>query len=175
MAWLRIDDKFPSHPKVAQLSDREFRVHLRVLCYCALYDTRGRLPESVWAEVVGLTRAMGRKFLALGLWDEDDATGALAVHDFEFYNPKDPAHAARQKRYRERHRNGTSDEERDAPVTPSVTPSVTETVTPDVTPPAPARARGPSPKDQSQSLSGSHYEGTAGDFQMPENLLRTTP
>lgn len=115
MPWLRVDDKFPSNPKVAQLTDREFRVHMRVLCYCAEHRTQGQLPAAIWTEIVGLTPRMGDRFLAVGLWDRNRKTKQLSVHDFPAYNPKDPTGAERQARHRRRQRNGE--------VTDEVTPS----------------------------------------------------
>jgi hypothetical protein len=131
--WLRLDDKFARHPKIVQLSDREFRVHIRVLCYCAEYRTEGALPASIWTEITGLTRAMGDRFLEIGLWQKKRTNAALSVHDFNKYNPKDPTAADRMVRYRKRQRDG------------AVTDGDTETV-------SRAGARGPVPSPRSDDL-----------------------
>jgi len=134
MPWLRVDDLFADHPKVEILTDREFRVHVRVLCYCARYKTRGRIPAAIWTTIRGLTRTMGDRFVEVGLWDKDDQ--GLSVHDWEKYNPHDPTKAERQARWRanrnadvDTHVDGDVDTPRDA----------------DVDLRARARARGPSP------------------------------
>jgi hypothetical protein len=106
MPWIRLDDKFPSHPKVAQLTDREFRVHVRVLCYCGEYRTAGRLPPSVWSEVPGLTKPIGARLLELGLWETAD-DGTMKVHDWAKYNPPDPTAAERMRRLRARNNTVT--------------------------------------------------------------------
>lgn len=96
MSWLRIDDKFPFHPKVQALTDREFRVHMTALCYCAQYNTGGRIPPSAW-KIIGITQPIADKFLSSGLWDPGDPP---AIHDFRTYNPVDPTAAERQRRKR---------------------------------------------------------------------------
>jgi hypothetical protein len=87
MSWLRIDDKFPSHPKVAQLSDREFRVHMRALCYCAEYRTDGVLPVAAVGEIRGLTPRVTDRLIKVGLWEREN--GVLRIHDFPDYNGRD--------------------------------------------------------------------------------------
>lgn len=143
MAWLRLDDQFDQHPKVELLTDREFRVHVRVLCYCARYKTEGAVPLSVFTAVRGLTLRVKDRFLALGLWDERD--GNLFVHNFEKYNPRDPTKAARQARWRE-NRNAPVDTRVDGDVDTRVDAPVDGGVDGGVdTPHARARARVPSP------------------------------
>ena len=44
MAWVRIDDNFPEHPKVIGLSDKAFRLYITALCYSNRYLTDGILP-----------------------------------------------------------------------------------------------------------------------------------
>jgi hypothetical protein len=113
MGWLRLDDGFAHHPKIIQLADRELRVWLATLLYCARYRTRGEIRREAFPSV-GLDAKLIAKLTRLELLDEGDEEGLWIVHDFELYNPKDPAHAERQARYRARRRDGESDGERDA-------------------------------------------------------------
>ena len=105
MSWLRIDDRFASHPKVAQLSDKEFRVWMRTLCFCASYEDP-TVDRVAVREISGLTRVMVMKFADLGLLDPSGA--GHEVHDWELYQPKDRTGAERQARWRARNasRNG---------------------------------------------------------------------
>lgn len=107
MSWLRIDDKFAAHPKVLELTDREFRVHLQTLCYCAEYQTGGVVPASAFRSL-GVTPKITRRLLEVGLWENGDST--VKIHDFHIYNPVDPTSAERKRRFRERHRNGEGTE-----------------------------------------------------------------
>jgi len=114
MAWLRIDDGFASHPKIATLSDRELRVWLRLLCYCA--KTRDPSVDDVTRrEVPGMTGKNVDRFVTLGLLDVVEH--GIEIHDWLHYLPKDATNAERQARWRAR-RNG------------KVTAGVTEDVTP---------------------------------------------
>lgn len=85
MSWLRIDDGFAEHYKIAELSDREFRVWLRILCYAARNNGRaGRLTAAMRREIVGLTPTILKHLLALGLLDAD-IDGIVSVHDWPIY------------------------------------------------------------------------------------------
>jgi hypothetical protein len=101
--WLRLDDNFTSHPKVAQLSDREFRVHVRALCYCARHHTEGVLP--VLREIPGLTPKVAEQLVAVGLWDVGTDV-PLQIHDFGEYNGKaSEREAARLRKRAQRDRD----------------------------------------------------------------------
>ena len=49
MAWIKIDDSFPDHPKVIGLSDKAFRIHIEGLCYSGRFLTDGLIPMGVAA------------------------------------------------------------------------------------------------------------------------------
>lgn len=46
MSWVRLDDAFPDHPKVAALSDGAFRLWLGLLAYSSRYRTGGLVTAS---------------------------------------------------------------------------------------------------------------------------------
>ena len=127
MAWLRIDDGFTANAKIAQLTDAEFRVWMRLLCHCA--SSRDPSVDSVARrEVSGLSSARVKRFLELDLLDR--IGGDYEVHDWANFLPKDGTNAERQARWRARKRhasNGTHT------VTETVTRGVTEPVTETVT------------------------------------------
>ena len=117
MTWLRISDGFASNKKIAQFSDREFRVWLRLLCYCAK-EQDPSVDAIVTREVPGVTKAFIRRCHTLELLDAigDDHE----VHDWSHYLPKDGTNADRQARWRAR-RNASRNGQVTAPVTPKVT------------------------------------------------------
>jgi hypothetical protein len=109
MAWLRIDDGFAEHYKISELTDKEFRIWMRTLCYAARNNGRqGRLTPAMRREIVGFTPTFAKKLVALGLLDQD-ADDVLAIHDWRTYNPKDPTAADRMKRHRDRNDNRNPD------------------------------------------------------------------
>lgn len=120
MTWLRLDDGFAANKKVVQLSDKEFRVWVRTLCYCSEQDDP-TIDRFTMGEVRGLTRAVVTRLEKLGLVDRA-GTRTWEVHDWVHYRPKDSTAAERQARWRARQT-----------VTPTVTEGVTETVTSTVT------------------------------------------
>lgn len=81
MAWVKLDDRFPRHPKVLGLSDRAFRVFLESLCYCAEQLTDGELPVSV---VKAAPRKAVAELLEAGLLDQEG--DVWKVHDYLAYN-----------------------------------------------------------------------------------------
>lgn len=84
MSWIRLDDKFARHPKIAALSDREFRTHIETMCWCADYDTEGVITEGAFAVVKHLDEKTAKRFIELGIWDEHE--GVRSVHDWKVYN-----------------------------------------------------------------------------------------
>ena len=83
MTWVKLDDNFPTHPRVVGLSDRTFRTHVTALCYCAKYLTDGHVPTSA-------LRAIGPRRSAVeleeaGLWSKTDH--GWMIRDFLDYNP----------------------------------------------------------------------------------------
>lgn len=125
MTWLRIDDKMLRHPKILELTDREFRVYMRALCYCAEYGTAGKLTPRA-ARDVGITILFARKLVKIRLLD-DLGNGAAQIHDWDIYNPGDPTAKQRKQRWKtkqaarlERHKNtnGTPQERVPTPARP---------------------------------------------------------
>lgn len=109
MTWVKLDDRFPSHRKVALLSDRSFRLYVSALCWSSENLTEGRILArelSVVARVRGV-KAAARELEEAGLWDRVD--GGWEIHDYSEYQrdreqvlSERAANAARQKAWRER-------------------------------------------------------------------------
>lgn len=111
MPWVRLDDRFPSHRKVALLSDRAFRLYVSALCWSSENLTEGRILDrelSLVARVRG-TKTVAKELEDARLWDRIE--GGWDIHDYLEYNPDRArvqadrdANAARQKAFRERKR-----------------------------------------------------------------------
>lgn len=102
MAWVKIDDQFPGHPKVGKLAPawRPLAVflHINGLCWCNQYLTDGRIPKAMisrlaaeveYLEVHGqgliTTQRVADELVAVGLWEEDDEH--YIIHDFSEFQP----------------------------------------------------------------------------------------
>jgi len=81
VVWVKLDDGFPEHPKVAGLSDDAFRTHVEFLCYCARRLTDGLIPKRL-AE----SQAACQELLDAGVWDRGE-DGSVWVHDYLDMNP----------------------------------------------------------------------------------------
>lgn len=108
MSWLRLDDTAVTHPKVMALSDRHFRVWIRLLSVCSQHENPA-VNRGVIAEVVGLTNTLAQRFAELRLLDV--TADGYTVHDWKDYRPKDPTAAERMRNYRRnKDRNGDRNE-----------------------------------------------------------------
>jgi hypothetical protein len=113
VTWLKMDDGFAEHPKIAELADRSFRLHVVAMCYCARNLTDGRVTErslKVIAAIIGAARVNRNvdELLAAGLWAE--SAGGYEIRDFLEYNPsaekvKEERSKARDRQRRHRGRN----------------------------------------------------------------------
>ena len=109
MAWIKIDDSFPDHPKVVGLSDKAFRVHINGLCYCGKYLTDGKVPMKIAARFSEEDMAVIAELSMAGLWIEDLPNNGFIIHDYLTHQTsKDQVEQKRanlrerQKRYREK-------------------------------------------------------------------------
>lgn len=111
MPWVRLDDRFPSHRKVALLSDRAFRLYVSALCWASENLTEGKILDRELPLVARLrgAKAAAKELEEARLWDRFD--GGYEIHDFLEYNPDRArvqadreANAARQKAFRDRKR-----------------------------------------------------------------------
>jgi len=84
MAWIRIDDRMPYHPKVIGLSAEAFRLYVASLCYAGGHETDGFVPASALPVLWGTARTAAELERA-GLWDRSD--GGWSIHDYLQYNP----------------------------------------------------------------------------------------
>jgi hypothetical protein len=109
MPWVRLDDRFPSHRKVALLSDRAFRLYVSALCWCSENLTEGKILDRELAVVARVrnTKAAAKELEDANLWDRVD--DGWEIHDFLEYNPDRAkvkagreANAARQQAFRDR-------------------------------------------------------------------------
>lgn len=126
MTWVKLDDGFPTHPKVIGLSDKAFRAHVVGLCYCSAYLTDGHLPPSI------TTQRVAAELIAAMLWSEDPAGGWI-IHDYLTYNYSRAGVLAQREAKREAGRRGgrsTAQAKRQASAAAGATPSGSEVPNP---------------------------------------------
>ena len=109
MSWLKIDDGFAEHPKVSELTDRAFRLHMAALCFCARNLTDGILTARSVKVVCALTSAAPRHIAELrdaGLWV--GRGDGWVVKDYLDYNPDAESVKALREQRREAGRLGAT-------------------------------------------------------------------
>ncbi|MFI9344979.1 hypothetical protein ACIG0D_27490 [Streptomyces sp. NPDC052773] len=104
-----MDDRFPSHRKVALLSDRAFRLYVSALCWASENLTEGVIRDEelrLVAHIRGMKSA-AKELEDRQLWDR--VADGWQIHDFLEYNPdrakvqaERKANAARQQAWRDR-------------------------------------------------------------------------
>ena len=109
MTWLRFDDGFADHPKVAALSDAAFRGLVAAICYCGRHLTDGRVLRCLFQRL-GISSKAAAELERAGFL-ERDGDDAVIVHDYLEYQPSRAKVEADRKATQERvtkHRsNGT--------------------------------------------------------------------
>jgi len=80
MVWLRLEDSFGDHPKIAGLTDRAFRAHVLGLLYCARQVSDGFVPTALAPK--GRTI---QELTAAGLWTA--TLRGFTIHDWLDWNP----------------------------------------------------------------------------------------
>lgn len=86
MTWVKLDDNFAEHPKIAALpSDAVKWFHVRAMCYSAKYQTVGEITPAMFRALGGRPK-YAEALVEAGLW-EKTSRGGWAIHDFEVYNP----------------------------------------------------------------------------------------
>lgn len=105
---LYLDDRLPWNPKIAQLSDRAFRLHLSAMCAARHNLTGGQLTLGVLLSLPRVPEsqrardALISELVSAGLW-EVSADG-WTVHDWDDWQKGDAAGRVRVARHREKMR-----------------------------------------------------------------------
>lgn len=109
MPWVKLDEQFPSHPKVAQAGPLAIAMQVAALCYCNQNMTDGFVPRGIartlldWeiarpdgtVYTIGVTNGMSGDnvtspwvidlLVEAGIWEE--APGGYRIHDYLEYQP----------------------------------------------------------------------------------------
>ena len=83
MTWVRIDDQFPDHPKIAAAGPLAGWLHVCGLCYCNRNLTDGFIPDAVAGRLTTFDDGCEPVILLLvehGIWKK--VAGGFAIHDY---------------------------------------------------------------------------------------------
>lgn len=93
MPWVRLEDNFYEHPKIADRSLAAVGLWALGLGYCNRWLTDGHLPTKA-ARLLGATKKLTDELEAAGLWEKVD--GGWHYHDYHDRQPT--AESVRQRR-----------------------------------------------------------------------------
>jgi hypothetical protein len=84
MAWVRIDDRAWSHPKLMGLTGNSFKVWVSALCWCNQQETDGAVSASM-LRALGGSEKNAEELIKVGLWERTEQ--GFQVHDYLDYQP----------------------------------------------------------------------------------------
>jgi hypothetical protein len=89
VTWTKLSDDFSDHPKVAQLSNEAYRLHVDALVYCGRFQTDGIVEAAVVARLAaGKLRRPNQaadELVRVGLWHQHE--GVYSIHNYGRYQP----------------------------------------------------------------------------------------
>lgn len=111
MAWVRVDDGFMAHPKLAALLGdpdvwgKAVALWLAASCWSSKYATDGKIPEKILKILVPFRpKVAAESLVKCGLWAFDPSTKTYTIHDFLDYNPSSEQRRVVREKNRERKR-----------------------------------------------------------------------
>jgi hypothetical protein len=106
MAWLKIDDGFPEHPRVDPLTHKAFRLHVTAMCLAARKLTDGYISEKdarLCRMQAGVATGAIAELEGSGLWERNG--DGWHIRDYLDYNPSAEQVKAERERAAERMRH----------------------------------------------------------------------
>jgi len=90
VAWVKIDDNFADHPKIASAGPLGMALQVAALCYCNRYLTDGFIPRAmaprlVYFEGFAEPHDVITRLIEVGIWIEVE--GGYRIHDYLEYQP----------------------------------------------------------------------------------------
>jgi hypothetical protein len=112
MAWARLDDMLPMHPKVRALSDAAFRLYICAICWSNLHLSDGYIPSQHLRYMSDVRRPQqcAEQLVQADLWEKVD--DGWWIHDYLQYQPS--AEKVRQEREAKQQRQERWRAKRDA-------------------------------------------------------------
>lgn len=87
MTWVKLDDCFTDHPKIAEAGPLASWLYVCGLTYASRLLTDGFIPRSQVRRLADLENAeeLAERLVSVGLWDTTD--GGYRIHDYLDFNP----------------------------------------------------------------------------------------
>lgn len=84
MAWVKLDNAFPTHQKVIEAGQQAAWLYVCALCYAASHLTDGFVSRSVLRSFPTVSRPLlyANKLVSVGLWEELSDGSGWTIHDY---------------------------------------------------------------------------------------------
>jgi hypothetical protein len=171
MVWVKLDDSYPTHPKMVAAGPLGLALQTSAICYSNRYLTDGYIPTKVAKKLLDLDelpgigwKSIANRLVEVGAWRE--VPGGYQIHDYAEYQPskaevEEGRRAAKERMQRVRANKQRTNSERSGDVrakfgvrSPDVRSTPSRPV-PDVpTERTRAHARDPTPKNQPPVFNG---------------------
>lgn len=103
MAWVKIDDSLPDHPKLTGLTDAGCWLYVVALCYANRHLTDGYVPDTA---LTGRQRRHANQLETAGLLTRAPDDHGWLIHDYLAYQPSRAEVENRRKRWRDAGKKG---------------------------------------------------------------------
>jgi hypothetical protein len=107
MAWVKLDDGFPDHPKLVEAGGDAGWLYVCALAWCNRNLTDGAIPKGILGRLSDRKnpQRLAERLVAAGLWDETD--DGWQIHDYTDFQPSrqqvlDERNKARERMRRHR-------------------------------------------------------------------------
>lgn len=90
MAWVRLDDAMPHHPKTMRAGVEGFALDVAGIAYSNRYDTDGFIGDDDLPAVLPCLKSpkkFAQKLVEASRWERDNSRGGWHIHDIHDYQP----------------------------------------------------------------------------------------
>lgn len=107
MAWVKLDDGMPHHPKSVAAGPQAFALDVAAICYSNRFDLDGFIADAMLPAVLPTLkqpRRYAQRLEDVGRWHRDDERAGWQIHDIDEYQPSAEAQKRERADARERMR-----------------------------------------------------------------------
>lgn len=118
MAWAKLDDAMPHHPKVMMAGPQAFALDVAAICYSNRFGCDGLITDELLPAVLpclSSPRRHARRLEQAGRWERDDDRGGWWIHDIDDYQPTAADQEADRRAARRRMRELRANRRRTSP------------------------------------------------------------
>jgi hypothetical protein len=89
MAWVKLDDQFPDHPKIVAAGAEAAWMYVVALCYSNRMMTDGFIPQNQVSRLVSSVsdNQLVERLIEVGLWEVRTRPAGYYIHDYLIYQP----------------------------------------------------------------------------------------